>query len=267
MNKKVGILGCDSNENSINNLEKSYPNILKNNSLRMCEPTDFAMIRGILFNEKVVIDGVEYLGITSPWITSISNNDESIVGYDDFGRAKDYLLGEANYGIRPCLPIDNFYGMPNNGLYELVYGEYPQSIVNSNYGLELEEKYLNGELEKTGKVYEMYPYDQRNSYEEYVVDGNKFIRCFPKKITLLDDELIHMIDSPCWVEVEPITWLVDNTTGTVISRDILISGIPYSIDNDTNYDNSEINKYLEKYFLNEIKPSLVNNKKDNKKTL
>lgn len=256
MNNRVKLIG------SIND----FSNLLADKDRRMVELSDFAMIMGCNYKEDPHdSDGYINSGLTGTWIT-LETNGSNCVGFDELGNMVDIIPTQDNFGIRPTIDFDNINGMPSNDIYELYYGEFPQSIVNAPYGLILENKYLNGELEVTGKSFDIYPYDEEHIFEEYFIDGHKFIRCFPKKTMILDDSLVHMPSSPCWVEVEPIKWLVDNSTNTMITNDILISGIPFNIENNNNYDNSLVKDYLENHFVKQIIQNNYTDSKDNSKT-
>ncbi len=68
----------------------------------------------------------------------------------------------------------------------------------------------------------------------------------------------------CWVEILPVTWLLDNETGWAVSHVALFAGMqfddkPYY---DGNFEQTVVNDYLQKYFA----PELVRNSEMFKKT-
>ena len=72
---------------------------------------------------------------------------------------------------------------------------------------------------------------------------------------------------PVWIEVEPITWLIDKEEGTLISKKILASGINLNRkigtganNNRINFDNTEMGVFLNDIFLNDILPSTIKEK-------
>ena len=99
-------------------------------------------------------------------------------------------------------------------------------------------------MKKTGKVYtfDSLPASPVNfdkpirpiCYDELVYNNQKYIR------------LWENCDRYLWIKVEPITWLIDEKTGLLISKKILLSGIRFA---ERSSDISDFSKSDMKYYL------------------
>lgn len=152
-----------------------------------------------------------------------------------------------------------------NGIKEVEYGEYPQTIVNENYSHELERAYNNGVLITTGKHYTTdsvgYPdVDIRfkaRTHTEYEYNGSKYIRFVADPNShgevLSDDRMIQM-GKTYWIRVEPIVWLVDERANIALSKKIIFSGVQFknSRDYDGDFDKTDIKQFMDNYFSKEI---------------
>ncbi len=146
-----------------------------------------------------------------------------------------------------------------NGIKKILYGEYPQTIVNENYSLELESAYKNGSLKITGKEYTT---DFRaRTYTEYEYNGSKYIRfvgninCYGK--ILSDGRTIKrgkVSAKAYWVAVEPIKWLVDEKNDVVLSEKIIFAGVQFQNKRDYkgNFNKTDIKQFMDNHFAKEI---------------
>lgn len=191
---------------------------------------------------------------------------------------KDGILSELscsrNISIRPVF-------IPNNDLfYEILlrkdgikkerglvtYGTYPQHSLDFRIQLLLEEKYQKGELRLTGNKY---TFDKTNlkeyfnpfnpiTYDEYEIYNNRYIRYnveLTKGEIVLSNGISYKNGDYVWLEVTPIVWLIDFKTKKLISDRCLLSGIRF--DNPAkeyygDFQNTEMNEYLNKYMFPEI---------------
>ena len=103
------------------------------------------------------------------------------------------------------------------------------------------------------------------TYDEYEYQGRKFIRVkansdFDGGRFELSNGIEYRDGDFVWVEVSPVKWLVDDRTGTLISKIGLVSGIRY-LDRGTNYkgnfDRTEMKSYLDKHMSRDLFQSAV----------
>ena len=163
-------------------------------------------------------------------------------------------------GIRPIMPLSEILkenpkvNVEYGGIETLEYGEYPQNIVDESLEEELETLYQQKKLNKTNKKYTHMLKNKNEKYQEYEYKENKYIRI--EKANVYDriyknynKELINR--KTYWLEVKPLEWVIDRDQEIAISK-YIISSMLFSRDNDNNYENSDIKKYLENNFLKEI---------------
>ena len=240
---------------------------------RSCPKTDYANILGC--------DGY-YWDKKGTWITMSPHdripyyNDEYL-GINPFGDVKSYNMSSTDVGIRPVIRFKDVINMPRiiTSLYkkveEIELGEYPQTEADVETTNELKEMDENASLNTTGKeytmIYKVNGKDVVTKLPEYEYKGKKYV-----KIPSVDkddylDPTSERRQIPVWIEVEPITWLIDKEEGTLISKKILASGINLNRkigtganNNRINFDNTEMGVFLNDIFLNDILPSTIKEK-------
>ena len=194
----------------------------------LCEDTDYNVSDSRLNNLK---------GRTSWFWTRSDDNDNDVRAvYENGNRFSNsrYLRSGA---VRPALQSSAIYSQisPNkvrgyNDTYEVEYGEYPQYAVDDRMQRILESE-LNRGLNKTGRNYtfDSTKYDDYDTgfkgitYDEYEYQGRKFIRVkansdFDGGRFELSNGIEYRDGDFVWVEVSPVKWLVDDRTGTLISK-------------------------------------------------
>ena len=117
---------------------------------------------------------------------------------------------------------------------------------------ELKKEEYRTKMKKTGKVYtfDRLPASPVNfnkpirpiCYDELVYNNQKYIR------------LWENCDRYLWINVEPITWLIDEKTGLLISKKILLSGIRFAerLSDTSDFSNSDMKYYLDNFMKYEI---------------
>lgn len=260
--------------------EQDLKRILYEYSVEFHGKTDFATTQG-----ATQINGKNW------WIQPA--DDKSNPLYTSFSQSGVFTTLPQNreIGIRPVIElssikdtakeVDSIFGCP---VYE--YGEYPtEAVASKSMAVLLENLYTQNKLSKTGKVYtadatkfkklkrnifgkadgKENDYSTINQefieehFEEFYYQGKKFIRVktdpngFDEHLNRLEDRLIEDKEV-IWIEVKPIRWLqIDENK--LISEKVLISGIPYSHkEEQTSYEESTINFFLENYMSKEIEP-------------
>ncbi len=254
--------------------------------------TDFAVILGAVPNMDFHVSYDDSLkGRTGCY--AIISSDKHIKCVDAKGEMNWYSpYSSRHMGIRPVIPFSSIpINVINswNGAKEIEYGEYPQyaeSTLMLNH-LDLESYY--GKIVESGKVYtvntqrwEDKPTDAFKpfEYKEYVYteNGRKFIKAiyietkFRKTLwnnhTLSNGNTYGKYDVRYYnyrkkcdiilVRVMPIKWYVDYLEKIIISKNIILSGLGFNPSFEgNNYQDTEMNVYLNAYFAKDIVPSDV----------
>ena len=161
-----------------------------------------------------------------------------------------------SYGLRPVLNIEDIpkevidKGKKlNDEALIIEYGYFPQSRVNDvSEENGIKDKISNKTINETGKYYSMISMqDKVYCLPCYEDNGKLYVKIDTSKI---DEEI--KIPQYYVIEVEPVKWLVDLKTGKVISENVLIANIPFSLTSSTDYETSYVKKYLEEMFLDEL---------------
>lgn len=237
-----------------------------------CVITDFSILLGgnALFDYYTSEGNTRKDRITGWWWTKTPDNNTARVVFDIVG-GYCYNVDKRNGGARPAIPYSSIQSISSNGvrgangIKEVEYGEYPQTIVDENYSRELERAYNNGNLRTTGKNYTTDSVNYQDirtrfrarTHTEYEYNGSKYIRfvgdsnCDGK--VLSDGRTIHS-GNTYWVRVEPITWLVDERANIALSKKLIFSGVQFKNrgDYDGNFDRTDIKQFMDNYFSKEI---------------
>lgn len=150
---------------------------------------------------------------------------------------------------------------------EIEYGYYPDKAVSSDMQEKLEQLFQEGKLAETGNSYTTDSRKDTQATEfflpqihmEYEIDGKRYVRvlanfCFSiKKMTLSNGEEYRNGDS-VWVEVSPITWLVDEEKDVMVTKKILLAGVQFHNFKRkvNNFETSDLKNFISKYFAKEI---------------
>ncbi len=231
--------------------------------------TDFASIQGC----KGYYPSNEWAGEkTRNGYYTINNGNiytEEFIGINPDGNLEKYYKQDLKYGVRvvsqfSCINQQNYSLSSNNNL--LTYGEYSQFGPSICLATILELFYLNSLLPETGRVFTELSFQNDVNYQlkhnhvrvikhvEYQFLGKKYIRAighfYGANITLTNDITVKRPDNLLWLEVTPIEWIISEKKDKIMSKNILVAGIPY-------FKNIKINNVKEtfyslNYFLNNI---------------
>ena len=211
--------------------------ILKNDGIRVAI-TDFSLLLGVetfLFNNQICLW----------WWTKTSNNSNYACTCDiDRINGFDWeAITRRNGGIRPAIKYSSIKNMVQNekkvnGIKEVEFGEYPQTIVSKDESDELDKLYSINALLITGKNYttDSYHYLQigpsfsARTHTEYEYNGSKYIRFVADlncKEKFLSDGRKLEINKPYWVKVEPVIWLVDENDDIALCEKVIASGLQF----------------------------------------
>ena len=237
-----------------------------------CAITDFSiLLGGYVSSDYYTSEGNTKKDRTGWWWTKSSdgNNDAHVV--NEKGNRSWRAVTRRMGGFRPALPYSSIQSISSNGvrgasgIKETLYGEYPQTIVDEIYSLELEIAYKNGSLRTTGKNYttDSVRYQEEDTrfkartHTEYEYNGSKYIRFVGDSNCdgeVLSDGRTIQSGNIYWVRVEPIIWLVDEEADIALCKKIIFSGVQFN--NRSNYkgdfEKTEIGRFMNTIFAKEI---------------
>ena len=236
-----------------------------------CAITDFAiLLGGDVTSDEFTSEGNTLNNRTGWWWTKSSLGDDARVVSKDGRRDWKYVDLRIG-GARPALPYSSISAISSNGvrgsngIKEIEYGEYPQTIVTETLSQELENLYNNNILKTTGKNYttDSVKYDEHNEkfnariHTEYEYNGSKYIRLvgdYNCDSETLSDGIMVKKGQPYWVKVEPITWLIDEKANIALAKKILFAGVQFknTRDYDGDFSMTDIKQFMDRYFAKEI---------------
>lgn len=241
-----------------------------------CAPTDFAVLLGC--DNDSAYKTEDDLNCCS-WWTKTGALEGSVCTVFEDGTIDTNCVKERVIGYRVAAEYDSLtkqnHIKNDNDSFEIEFGEYPQTIVESHLSNLLEIGFRMKIITKTNKKYTTdkffwYLHDQTfmpREFDEYYFNNNKYIRFVADDNSIngfLKDQTKATINEVYWIKVEPIKWLIDKKSGLVISKNVLFSGIQFdeNINYQDDYSFANINKFLETYFEEDIIPSEKSNKED-----
>jgi len=237
-----------------------------------CAITDFSiLLGGCVSEDSYTSEGNSEKDRTGWWWTKTPyNNDTRAINVK--GISSWAYVNDRNGGARPALPYSSISSIISNkvrgkdGILEVEYGEYPQTVVSEDFSRTLEKLYRNKKIKQTGKKYTTddcarsrrsnASFHSRN-FTEYEYNGKKYIR-FVGDLNGEDEEFSdgRIIDKKTayWIEVEPIKWLVDEKANIALSKKIIFSGVQFNnkCDYEGDFENTDIYKFLTTYFIKDI---------------
>lgn len=207
------------------------------------------------------LDGKRYYLLGDEKYSAHVMNDDGYTFGTGRGIEKEDKANDRKIGVRVVKEfksLDELLKMgtikeAEDGIIEIQYGEYPQTIVNEQLQEELEGLFTSGDLMATGETYTRDGRDplyyDRDYYGEdntsgrkylkpkepykriqdsvYLYEGKKYIRTIAK---MPNDGVpmkgkTYKRDEMVWVEIEPITWLVDSDKKKMVTEKIMFGGI------------------------------------------
>ena len=148
--------------------------------------------------------------------------------------------------VRPYITYTgSLYNIPTNdksikrtddGLLEVEYGYYPQDLASKEMQENLETAYKNRNLLKTTNTYSVFDKILNgkiiaSEVDEYEYMGKRYVRVDGKyarydEFELSNGETYNRKDS-VWFEVQPVKWLVNEKTNSMITEKLIFSGVPF----------------------------------------
>ena len=259
---------------------KEQLDILKNYGINGAI-TDFSILLGGYVSSYCYTSEGNLRKDRTGWWWTNTPYDRNAKAVDWKGEDSWFSLANREGCARPVLPYSSISSDSSNkviganGIIEVEYGEYPQTIVPISLARTLEiafanMKYSNNEMKTTGKSYttdtvncnDFHIPFQARKHAEYEYNGRKYIRfvgdlnCRGK---VLSDGRTIQDDTPYWVEVEPIKWMVDVNQNIALSKKLLFSGIQFNRSRDYkgNFNKTDIKEFMDKHFSKDIIPSIL----------
>ena len=234
--------------------------------------TDFAILLGGYVSEDHYASSLRKLEDRTGWywtLTKEKYGDVNIVfhGGSILYNSVDSRIGGVRPTLMASLILDSKIQRVRNefDILEVQYGEYPQNAVSKELSIILEQNYPN--LKQTGKTYTTdsirYVESDNRAFRgyphvEYEYSGKRYVRVkanLNRNSTLLSNGVSVKNDKYTWVEVEPITWLVDEKTGIMVSKKIICSGVRFDkVRGGYNgkFNDTELKMFLDEYLSKEI---------------
>ena len=148
--------------------------------------------------------------------------------------------------VRPYITYTgSLYNVPTNdksikrtddGLLEVEYGYYPQDLASKEMQENLETAYKNRNLLKTTNTYSVFDKILNGKMiasivDEYEYMGKRYVRVDGEyarydEFELSNGETYNRKDS-VWFEVQPVKWLVNEETNSMITEKLIFSGVPF----------------------------------------
>lgn len=246
--------------------------IFKVGNTELAAVTDFSILLGARSEGKK--DLGDSVAETSYWWTKEGN-------WGRKGGKKAYVICPSGQcvmadvdatwvGARPALPYSSIKSVSLNerirdfdGIKEIEYGEYPQTVVDEYYSLKLEDLYNYGNLKPTDKKYTT---GKGSVHTEYEYNGSKYIR-FVADLKydgqfLSDGRKVHT-GGVYWLRVEPIVWFVDEIADVALSKKVIFSGVEFQgYRCEVDFDKSSIKEFMDRFFSREIVPCMEHSRNE-----
>ena len=244
------------------------------------------LLGGYVSDEHYINDNYSLDNRTGWYWTKTDNGYNEICCINEIGEDEYYQQTIHFGGVRITLPYTELFDIATSKISDDIfeYGEYPQQAAPRKIQHELENLYKVNALTKTNKTYPrlIREYEKEKiqfsttHQEEYLYNGKKYIRVIAD--TFYDNEYITLSNrqkcrskDAIWVEIQPISWIIDEKKNIAITEKILFSGIQFN--NKTNYkgdfSSSLLKSYIDREFAHNIIPSKIMTpyRRPNKETL
>lgn len=185
--------------------------------------------------------------------TDIKNENIFPMIINSFGETEFAFINQRNIGIRLVLKYSDFVNevidenVINDNISEALLGSYPNEVCDYDTSNLLEKLYCLNNLSLAPKKYLI---------NENLIQRSGFI---PKNLDVyeyLDNHYVRIISNNLhpnlrlsngmfsnngefyWIKVTPLVWYLDKEKDIMLTKDVIVSGIPYRI-NKKFYTNEE----------------------------
>ena len=226
--------------------------IFKDNNIE-AKPTDLAILSGAFRDSK---------GFTPYWTSATGKTFVSVITSTDYSPYKHHEADRfaKSPAIRPVIEISSIKDR------RVIKGDISKDdiVYMGEYGLFIEtdeDKIIElDRIARLSKNYmttdKKYNLDDKNLYQEYVLNGEKYIRfvCTNEDEQVLSNGEICVKDKPYWLKVDKIPWLVDREKGLLVSQYALLAGISYWLENngEESFEKSNMASFLNDKMLQDI---------------
>ena len=234
--------------------------------------TDLAILTGCLPSEWTFcnVPDDNYLTGRSGCYWIITDDNAHATAINARSTIVYFKPSDSTVGIRPILKLPKISTFKTRGYKKTIetkFGEYPQYAPFYIIQNIIERDYRDGKLKKTGNTYTFNSNESniKNSdfkpitYEEYEYQREKYIRVkanfHQKEEVKLSNGSTYKNGDFVWLKVSPVTWLVDEKAGMLISKKILVSGVRFLdeiVKYDGDFDKTDIKKYLDNCMSKEM---------------
>ena len=235
------------------------------------EVTDFAILSGVFYAEKdtpTIKKGHAFYWYRDNNRICLSNGQRLDCSYRCVGY-RPALMFSSNSSI----PTNGGSGAPkrkNDWFLEGQYGFYPQKAASLKMQEILEQNYIAGSLKKTRREYTTNSRDPNDFHKEFspkhyaeyeFIVGTEKKRYVRVEANPYDEEFklsnggTYKRGDPVWVEVLPVDWLINEKQKIMVTDKIIISGIEFSRDNNTPFNETTIKRFLDTYLSKELEQS------------
>ena len=234
--------------------------------------TDLSLLLGIEVSSDHTSDSLYYKDSefadtrAADYWTMTKDGDRVVaISSYSFGYNAPKKMSNIFIGIRPVLKYSDLKEsitdkkLSDKEVLEVHFGEYPQTVCDDKIRFELEKAYRDGSLMKSGKKYTVNSkIDGSFSPQfltEYHYKDKKYVRFIADRNvirTRLSNKKYIEYKSPYWIEVEPITWMIDEEKDMLVCKKSLITGIPFDSKYYGEFEDTFIFNYLNNYFIKEI---------------
>ncbi len=262
---------------------------------RICPTTDFAILLGNMPYKDSNYNDSEF-GLkrrVGAWWTKDLGDDKTVGIVTADGDFDKSPFDNASVGVRPVVPVSSILGKCSSDLYtvknnrlgtagfEVVYGAYPQTVMDLEFIKKLENDYrfwfhelefLDEQSIVTMFTTDLSRYPEADrSITDYMIFGyknNLYIRMSPTTdgksydylnrpnpyARRLSDGRAVGSDYVYWVRIDPIIWKVDMELGLAISKKILFAGVPFHNFGGgvNNFEETFMNQVLNNHFANAL---------------
>ena len=215
----------------------------------IAKPTDYALTQGLKTNDYGPYFIFEQ---KSGLIYRVESDGKIALSDDSVAYARPVLKYSSidKNQIREVITSD--------GVFEIEYGDYPQSAAPKEIQKELDNYY--NVLFRTGNYYNI-SINPKLLYNEYIYEGKKYVCAKVYDDVILSNGCEYKKGSHVWIQVEPVKFLVDKRSDLIVSEKLLfLKDIANYMDKDYVSLSAYLNNIFKKDLFNWM---TVINKTDN----
>jgi len=159
------------------------------------------------------------------------------------------------FSSKYILPLSSNINTDSYGITRCEYGSYPQDAVSAEESKLLENLFNSNKLNQSKRQFNINKLSRQKGYDkngsthyfeldkvdEFEYNGRTFTRVIAKKDCVLSNGISCKEGDPIWIEIKPITWIIDKKNNLIFTEKLIFSGIPLT-------DGLEKNNIINKFF-------------------